>query len=277
VFAGGGLSAQDIAVEGATVTLNCPGATLTAAADINDSGTIVGRCTVAGRTVGFIYERGENGEEGTYTTFEFPDAARTEAWGINERGDVIGQYVPPGETRLRGFIRSAAGEYVTLDLPGDFNVMPEDINDAGFAVGCLHNSGTMHGWISKGTEPVSISPAYEMYTDVNESGTVVGWSWPTPVGGSFSFVQSGLGRTEFRYPGASNTQAWGLNQYGDVVGWFGPTSGGTGFRLRGGQFATIALAGAAWTRAFGVNSAGQIVGAYRAGTATRGFLLVPSE
>lgn len=277
VFAGGTSSAQDAPLQGNVITLNCPGATLTVARDINDTGTVVGRCVVGGRTLGFVYEQGDGGANGTFTTFEFPGAARTEGWGINARGDVIGQYVPPGEDRLRGFIRSASGEYVTLDRPGDFQVMPMDINSAGFAVGCMHNFGTMHGWIAKGLEPVSVSPAYEMFTGVNESGTAVGWSWPASAAGAISFVQSGVGRMEIGYPGASNTQAWGLNQYGDVVGWFGPTTGGTGFRLRDGQFATIVVAGASWTRAFGINTSGQIVGAYRAGSATRGFLLVPSE
>lgn len=277
LFAVGTSWAQEAAVEGTAVTLNCPEATLTVAVDINDGGTVVGRCTVKGRTFGFIYDQGEDGSEGTFTLFEFPGAVRTEAWGINERGDVIGQYIPPGESRLRGFIRSASGEYVALDRTGEFHVMPEDINNAGFAVGCMHNYGTMHGWIAKSAAFLSFTPAYEMYTGVNESGTVVGWGWLASAAGATSFAQSGLGRSEIVYPGAANTQAWGVNQYGHVVGWFGPTSGGTGFRLRDGQFAPIVVDGAAWTRAFGVNSAGQIVGAFSAGGAVRGFLLVPSD
>ena len=265
--------AQD-AVAGSYTTLRCPQAALTVAVDINDSGTITGRCVIGGVTHGFIYEPDDDGA--TYTMFDFPGAARTEGWGINERGDVIGQYLPPGEVRLRGFIRSASGAFVTIDRPGEFHVMPEDLNNAGFAVGCMHNDGTMHGWISKGIEPVSVGPAYEMYTGVNESGTLVGWSWPTRVDGSFGFVRSGLGRTEIRYPAASNTQVWGVNQYGHVVGWFGPSTGGTGFLLREGQFASVAVPGAAWTRAFGINSTGMIVGAYRSGSTTSGFLFIPA-
>lgn len=263
------------AVTGTVVTLKCPGATLTVASDINDSGAIVGRCAVSGVVHGFLYEKGTGYDDGVFTVFDFPGAIETQAWGINERGDIAGYYKMPGDTVYSGFVRSAAGNYTSLDRP-NLNIMAGDINNAGFVVGCLHNPGTMHGWIAMGGTPVALGRAYEMYTDVNESGTVLGWGYAAP-SSNVSFTLSGVGRTEIQYPGATNTQGYGLNQQGHIVGWFGPGTGGTGFRLRDGVFSSIAVPGATYTRALGINSAGHIVGMYRAAGATSGFVLVPSD
>jgi hypothetical protein len=64
-------------------------------------------------------------------------------------------------------------------------------------------------------------------------------------------------------PGATLTNAQGINAAGDIVGFYANASGTHGFALSGGMLATIDYPGAAYTDARGINSQGEIVGAYR--------------
>jgi probable HAF family extracellular repeat protein len=75
------------------------------------------------------------------------------------------------------------------------------------------------------------------------------------------------------YPGADNTQAWGINSRGEIVGTY--VSGGVmhGFLLNRYGFSSIDYPGAASTYANGINIWGDIVGGYTIGGVTHGFLL----
>ena len=134
-----------------------------------------------------------------------------------------------------------SGAYEIIDRDGSMNTMPEDINDAGYTVGCVHQGGMMLGFVFNGGTFLSIESAGNMYTGVNESGTAIGYGF-TPPAGNASFILSGVARVEFSYPNATNTVAWGLNQAGDVVGWYGIAASSRGFlRLHDGQFKQIAV------------------------------------
>ncbi|MGB9106806.1 MAG: hypothetical protein WCC59_18775 [Terriglobales bacterium] len=250
----------------AQTTFNYPGAAATGASNINDSGTIVGYYYNSdGSEHSFLYD-GHG-----FTSFDYPGADWTEASGINQAGDVVGYYGYAADKLMHGFLRTAAGKFSTIDRQGRFNTMPLAINSSGAIVGCIHNPGTMHGWLMENGAFVSLSPAYAMYTGINDAGTIVGWNYAAP-GRIRSFLLSGAGRVEFDYPGTNNTQAYGVNAYGAVVGWYGPDASGHGFLLRDGQFTPIDVSGATLTRAFGINSAGMIVGYYSDATGYHGFV-----
>ena len=61
-------------------------------------------------------------------------------------------------------------------------------------------------------------------------------------------------------PGASLTEAIGINNAGQVVGVLGDSSGQHGFINTGGTFTTLDVPGAGLTDANGINNAGQVVG-----------------
>jgi hypothetical protein len=69
-----------------------PGATLTAASDINPSGEIVGYYSVlpvaAGKLHGFLVTN-----DWDFMTIDVPGADSTSAYGINSGGDIVGEYV----------------------------------------------------------------------------------------------------------------------------------------------------------------------------------------
>ena len=79
------------------------------------------------------------------------------------------------------------------------------------------------------------------------------------------------------YPGASNTQAWGINSRGDIVGYYvGADNNNHGFLLNGGHYTTIDYPGAAVTLVNGINPQGDVVGEFGA-TATSPHRGVPAR
>jgi len=76
-------------------------------------------------------------------------------------------------------------------------------------------------------------------------------------------------------PGAQVTEAFGINQAGQIVGVYQLVVGGVlhGFLLDvDGTYTTIDVPGATFTLALGINDAGQIVG-YYSNPAIHGFVL----
>jgi probable HAF family extracellular repeat protein len=74
-------------------------------------------------------------------------------------------------------------------------------------------------------------------------------------------------------PGASFTQARGINGAGQIVGSFTDIAAAPhGFLNTGGSFTQLDVPGASFTQAFGINDAGQIVGIFTNSTGTHSFL-----
>jgi probable HAF family extracellular repeat protein len=75
-------------------------------------------------------------------------------------------------------------------------------------------------------------------------------------------------------PSGRNTQAFGINNAGQVVGQYFSNNATHGFLYSGGTYATLDDPSSSnVTKAFGINDAGQIVGIYQgAGLESHGFL-----
>src|SRR3989442_15638948 len=72
----------------------------------------------------------------------------------------------------------------------------------------------------------------------------------------------------------SATEAFGLNDTGQIVGQYSDLGGTHGFLLSGRTYTTLDDPSATGdTFAFGMNATGQIVGSYTNATGTHGFLL----
>jgi hypothetical protein len=120
------------------VTIDPPGSLFTEAADISDSGVIVGEYNDGTATHGFV------DNSGTFTIFDFPGATATLGSGINSNGDIVGFYATPGETH--GFLLSG-GVYHTIDFPLTTFTRAQGINDAGEIAGWfIDTNGFPHGF-----------------------------------------------------------------------------------------------------------------------------------
>jgi hypothetical protein len=78
------------------------------------------------------------------------------------------------------------------------------------------------------------------------------------------------------FAGATQTQAWGMNSQGDIVGYYVVGGRARAFRRdRHGEYESLeaTLPPGADTRAFDINPAGDIVGQYTSGGVTRGFVV----
>jgi probable HAF family extracellular repeat protein len=107
-----------------------------------------------------------------------------------------------------------------------------------------------------------------------------GWFWLLLIVGLIvctpATTMAGFVFTTIDVPGATFTDAAGINNAGQIVGTFSDATGTHGFLNTGGVFATINVPGAFVTQAFGINDAGQVVGFFGDATGTHGFLALPA-
>src|SRR5262249_21449033 len=69
------------------------------------------------------------------------------------------------------------------------------------------------------------------------------------------------------------TQAFGINDSGQIVGVYTDGTGSHGFLLVGNNYSTLDDSAGNNTQALGINNAGQILGSFIDGTRQHGFLL----
>jgi uncharacterized membrane protein len=69
--------------------------------------------------------------------------------------------------------------------------------------------------------------------------------------------------TAIDFPGATTTQAWGINASGDIIGNYVSADKAThGFLRSRGEFSSIDFPGASYTKANGISPSGDIIGDY---------------
>jgi hypothetical protein len=159
------------------------------------------------------------------------------------------------------------------------------INDSGDLVGYYYaENGAIAGYIDIGGVFTTISdpnangqPGSTFAEGVNDKGEVVGYyndaiAFPDQYKG---FAEIGGVYTMISDPnGVSGTEAYGVNNYGTIVGTYTNSSGNTyGFKDVKGKYTTISVAGASNTWVYGINDKGEMVGAYENSAGdTLGFL-----
>jgi uncharacterized membrane protein len=231
------------------VKIDFPGAPSTAALGINSAGEIVGRSPAKGNTPG---TRGflRNGL-GQFTHIEFPNpnVVFTVAAGINSRGDIVGQYrlSADGANERHGFLRTRDGTFITIDPPGSYFTNALGINRRGDIVGRFCTGPVP----AQGTPPCSGNPHHGFLLR----------------GAAFTTIDFPSPPNLTTPPGMVRTDAWGINDRGEIVGGHQSIDGKSHvFRLREGQFTTIDFPGAFDTAPDGtkggINSRGDIVSYY---------------
>ena len=281
--------------------IDFPGATHTEAHGINDSGNIVGYYTDAqGINHGFLYAGG------AFTTIDVPGAKSTYPNGINNSGNIVGSYIEANNNGGHGFLRDASGIFTTIDVPGSIpgSTQAFGINDSGDIVGTYFgatyygDTTGSHGFLYAGGSFRDAPPvlqgsiAYGAY-GINNSrascainpfyGDIVGFN-DYAAGknyGVFYFCNSGNanGALAIIYsPGASYTEASGINDSYDIVGTYGDATGVEhGFLYVLARLTTIDVPGSIGTALYGINNSGDIVGVYAdANHNSHGLLATPS-
>ncbi|HUL71374.1 MAG TPA: hypothetical protein VLT17_14190 [Gemmatimonadales bacterium] len=255
----------------AFTSFDVPGAIITYAIDINDSGAIVGRFTDSdGMDHGFLRDK-----TGTIETIDFPGAVFTAAAAINNSGDVVGFYaLPDAPDDRHGYLRRH-GRFTTIDPPGSTFTNVLGINEGGDMTGrYFTDDGGPHGFLfRKGRFTTFDVPGADATNEwkINARGTIVG-QFVDGYGFGHLFTSTWSGTTPIPLPHGYSVDDHngGINSRGDLVGTYcddasscGSTlDGHHGFLIRGRTFRTVDIPGATTTFAFGINDRGQIVGGY---------------
>jgi uncharacterized membrane protein len=250
-------------------SIDVPGAVFTNAYSINASGQIVGDYSDGTRIRGYLLRRG------AFTTLEFPGSVFTSAWGINARGDIVGRYRMAADPRIYGFLLKD-GVYSDISSSEHLHTMPTGIGASGEIVGCIHGTdflNDMRGYVQRdGQMTLFEDLPSTMHNGVTAGGkVVVGLSYEASDIIKAYVIDRGV-YTEFAAPGAAITQAWDVNQSGEVVGAYFDGETYRGFLRNQAGLSTVEFPGAAWTRAFGINAAGDLVGAYAKDGIIRGYI-----
>lgn len=205
----------------------------------------------------------------------FPGSAQTQVVGVNDTGVAVGFFVTANGANI-GFWR-ARDRYHAVSFPTMNNAKPAfnqllGVNNTGTAVGFYNDAkGNAHGYAynirSRRFKMITLRGATSLTaTGINNLGTETGF-YTTAGGATNSFVKFHHGRTvTFAFPGASATQAFGLNDRGEVVGTYNVGTGNNavthGFTWMNGKFTTVDYPMASATFINGVNDEGDIVGFY---------------
>jgi len=233
---------------------------------INDKGLISGGYLDAGGNSHCFLLR-----NGNYLTFDVPGALFQEAGRSNAPGQIAGDYVD-GDGIDRPFVRNADGSLsLRRGMPGASVTYAIDINNAGDITGSFtldpNAAEGFTGYVMRGKNFILIFS----YPGANVTSTfVLGWNEPGTIVGSFKTttegeehgsVRSAQGKfKQIDYPGSVQTEAFGINAAGDIVGRYEDIHGVQhGFLLRNGLFTSIDSPGPN-TYAWGINSRGEIVG-----------------
>jgi len=279
--ANGSLSAQPLQTEAKTLdftTISVCDSCSTQPIGISNKGVVTGGYFDAGGNPhGFLLTK-----SGSYVTFDVPGALFLEAGRSNPSGYIAGDFVaedgidrpfvrnPDGSFDLRAGFAGASVTYAIDinsrgDLAGSYTLDPDAAN--GFT-----------GYVMRGSRFIatfSYPEANVTNTYVlgqNESGAIVGSYKTTTADEEHGFLRTAHGKfKQIDYPGSLQTEAFGINDAGDIVGRYLDAGGvNHGFLLSDGDFTTFDSAGPN-TFAWGINSKGNIVG-WAFPTASDGFI-----
>lgn len=215
-------------------TIDPPGAVFSIAVDINDSGQIVGRYQdTAGINHGFLLSNG------VYSPFDVPGASGfTGAVGINSKGQIVGSYLLNNVGH--SFLLSG-GTFTTIDPPAGHGSGANGINRNGDIVGSY-------------AQNILFSP--------NTAATN---------GNGHGFLLRNGVFTTIDFPGATYTEAWKIDDAGNIIGRYQTGDGKYHiYLLSNGTFTSIPdVPGAVQTAFFevgGLNRYGDMAASYCSST-----------
>jgi hypothetical protein len=236
---------------------------------------------------------------GGYHSENFPGSVQTQVTGLNDNGVTVGFWSGMNTANMSnnnfGFYAENGQGFHTVSFPTTNNANPPvnqllGVNDHNVAVGFYTDAkGTNHGYeyrIAEGSFTRVTEPGHPgaslTAAAINNSGDVAGF-YTGPGGNTDAFLSTAGGQfTPLAYPGASATQAFGVNDHDEVVGVYTDGKGNSatmhGFTWTPGRgFSSVDdPQGAGATTINGVNDHGDLVGFYTDGKGnTDGFTATP--
>jgi probable HAF family extracellular repeat protein len=227
-----------------------------------------------------------------FKTIHVKNAAETNVYGINEDRTIVGTSATAAEDANGvewGFIRSKWGDTKKPIRPShaadsDLNgINDEDdmigtfaLKDSfGVRVGdlCFLRDDGHYQTFTVTLPNASGVLSFPDCNGINKHGDTVGAVDDSGFTGSHGWMRTRDGIfTQLDVPGATSTEAQGIDDCGNVVGFFDDTNGTHGFMWSNGTFTPIDYPGGMDTNIFGINNKQEIVGSYTVGSIDHGFL-----
>jgi uncharacterized membrane protein len=164
-----------------------------------------------------------------------------------------------GDSSVVGFLYDGT-TFTNIQHGSDSATFVDGINNAGQVVG---GTGTI--FATKGFKmrdgrfkPLNV-PGQFIYVygnGINNLGQIAGWT------DNDSFMCRQDSCQLFDFPGATKTEALGINDNGIIVGWYDMAPFTYAFARKNGKYISFRYPGATATAATGINASGQIVGQY---------------
>jgi hypothetical protein len=227
----------------------------------------------------------------------FPGAAQTQVTGLNDHGVTVGFWSTQNTASMAnnnfGFYWQN-GRFHNVNFPVNDNASPPvnqllGVSNNGIAVGFYTNKGGLnrgyeynirtHRFTRVEIPGRGIGPSLTAAA-INDHGDVTGfYDKTTTQVDAFLKLHSGKFIT-LAFPGATMTQAFGVNDTDQVVGDYTTGTGNAavthGFTWHAGKFASVDIKGGSSTTVNGINDVGDLVGFYTdAKGNTDGFLALP--
>ena len=250
------------------------------------------------------YRLGKPYGQGNYTNENFPGSKQTQVTGLNDNGVTVGFWSTQNTASMTnnnfGFY-AANGHYHNVNFPTGNNASPQvdqllGVNDQDNAVGFYTNAqGGSRGYtyninthqftrvLPPGyTSSTSLKSPSLTATAINNDDDVAGFYNKTSSQVDAFLRMAGGKFITLAVPGASMTQAFGVNDHDEVVGAYTDGSGnnaqthGFTWTSKGGFRTVDDPNGGGTTTINGVNNAGDLVGFYTDSKGnTDGMLAIP--
>ena len=197
-----------------------------------------------------------------FTTLNIPGATDAAAEGVNDQGAIVGSVLD--SQGGHGFLLFQ-GKFTRFRFPGSSSTNASGINNHGQIVGDYTNGASskagQFGFVVHNGVFQSISvpsaPATTRALGINNLGAIVG------AAGLNGFLLSSGHFTTIHFPGSTQTEAFGINDFGVIVGtYFDARNFTHGFKLQSGKYTTIDFPGASNTGVTRIDNEGDMVGSY---------------
>jgi hypothetical protein len=173
--------------------------------------------------------------QGSYINENFPHSAQTQVTALNNHGVTVGFWVN-AQGANHGFYAVNGQHFRQVDFPTGNNANPQfnqllGVNDSDMAVGVYNDAqNNPHGYTysiaTHRFRPVNVSGDTNVTAAaINDNGDVAGFA-VNSAGNTEAFLKEANGRLiKLNFPGATATQAFGVNNGDEVVGQYTVGSG----------------------------------------------------
>lgn len=200
------------------------------------------------------------------TKFDVPEATRTIAIDINDSGQIVGVF--EDAFGLHGFLKDG-DTFEQIDFPGAEATFVKGINNLGHMVGSYESETgtdvlTEHGFLKIGTSmsPIDVTGATRTIPQgINDDGVITGVFSEEDDTETFlrAFVLENSVVTPFDVPnqtGIPYTRAYGINNFGEIVGYGASALSSPIFIKSGDTFTEI---GQGFPQGLGINDDGDVI------------------